>query len=204
MGKIRWLQSSDMPLWDSFVGKHPYGTIYHLSSWKSLVERSFKHIEGHFAALFTDDSNEILAGIPVYAIRSRFTGNRIVSIPFATLCDPLISSADEMRQFLPFLIDIYKKNNASNIEIRTRQSTALTSLESLGRNDFYYHHYLVLDRADDVLLKSFHKNAVQISIVKAKRNNLQLGFARDDSDLSVFFDIFAKSRKRLGLPLTPY
>ncbi len=204
MGKIRWLQSSDMPLWDSFVEKHPHGTIYHLSSWQSLIEKSFRHIKGHIAALCADDSNEILAGIPVYAIQSRFTGNRIVSIPFATLCDPLISSVDEMKQFLPFLIDLYTKNKALNIEIRTWKSSVLNSFESFGMSDFYYHHYLVLDRAEEVLMESFHKKAVRVSIIRAKRNNLQLGYAGDDSDLPVFFELFSQSRKRLGLPLIPF
>ena len=79
------------PRWDQFVESHPLGLICHLSGWKQVLEESFPQMKGRYLAILSDD-NSIRAALPVFEIRSILTGNRLVSIPFATNCDPLISS----------------------------------------------------------------------------------------------------------------
>src|SRR5512136_2928209 len=80
--------------WDNFVEHHPFGWVCHLSGWKKALERSFKHLKGHYLVLFSNDA--IRAALPVFEVKSWLTGKRMVSIPFATVCDPLISNSNEM------------------------------------------------------------------------------------------------------------
>jgi hypothetical protein len=87
----RLINPLEEPRWDAFVANHPYGWVCHLSRWGSLIERCFKHIRAHFLADF-DERGEIVGGLPIYEVRSHLTGNRLVSIPYATLCDPLVDS----------------------------------------------------------------------------------------------------------------
>ena len=36
--QIEWLRSDEMTLWDDFVYQHPFGSFYHLSTWKNILE----------------------------------------------------------------------------------------------------------------------------------------------------------------------
>jgi len=60
------------------------------------LETSFDHMQGHYVALLDEETRELQAALPVFDVRSWPTGNRLVSIPFATLSDPLISSGAEL------------------------------------------------------------------------------------------------------------
>src|SRR5262245_12400266 len=92
LARIERLPESDFAEWDEFVQHHEWGLVGHLSGWKRAIEETFAHIRGQVLVLRSSDTGAILAGIPVYEVESRFVGNRTVSIPFATLCDPLVSS----------------------------------------------------------------------------------------------------------------
>jgi hypothetical protein len=37
--------------WDEFIENHPLGWICHLSGWKRVLEKSFKHIRGYYLVL---------------------------------------------------------------------------------------------------------------------------------------------------------
>lgn len=125
MKRVVWLKPEQMSQWDSFIEKDPLGLIYHLSGWKQVLEKSFNHIHGYFLAIEDDDSEEILAGIPIYAVKTWLTGNRLVSIPFTALCDPLISTPRDLELMWPAVTDLYEKTGACYIELRARVSNPL-------------------------------------------------------------------------------
>ena len=88
--------------WDPFVENHPYGWICHLSGWKHVLEKSFKQMKGYYLTL--EDNNRIKAALPIYEIKSIITGKRLVSIPFATLSDPLVTEPNDMKKLNSFSI----------------------------------------------------------------------------------------------------
>ena len=201
---VVWLKPEQMSKWDAFVGNHPFGWISHLSSWKKVLEMSFKHIKGHFLAIWDDDTNSIVAGLPIYTVRSWLTGSRLVSVPFITHGEALISSPEHMEMLLPPIFDLYKKTKASYIELNTWRSTPLIQEPQLQISRFYRHHYITLDRDPEELKKTFHKSSIQRKISRAIKGELQLKLGEDEKDLCSFYDIFSQTRKRLGLPPIPY
>ena len=76
--------------WDKFVENHNWGWLCHLAGWKQVLEKSFKHMKGYFLVLLNNRKKHIKAALPVYQVKSWMTGNKLVSIPFATLSDPLV------------------------------------------------------------------------------------------------------------------
>ena len=139
------------PRWDAFVEDHPFGWICHLSRWKQVLENAFKHIRGHHLALLDDTNNAISAAFPLFEVRSWLMGNRLVSTPFATLCDPLISSREQMAALLESAIDLSRQLRCSRIEIRTLASSSLIVDNRLGSDCFHKHHYLPLDAEPEQL-----------------------------------------------------
>jgi len=204
MQKVVFLKSEDMPLWDAFVKNHPHGWICHLSGWKDVIEKSFKHIRGYFLAVWDDEVKAITAGLPVYSVKSWLTGNRLVSIPFAQLCDPLVSFPEEIDLFIPPLLDLYRQNRCSHIEIRATFSDTLKKITEFETSVSHKHHYVALHRGIDEIKKTFHATKVSQPIAKALKYELKLKLGESENDLSEFYKLLFNSRKRLGLPPIPY
>lgn len=198
--KIRQVDPLLEPAWDRFVEGHRFGLIYHLSGWKRLIENSFAHITGHYFTI-TGKDGRFRAALPVFEVRSWLTGDRLVSIPFATLCDPLIDTAEDYKTLLVEVEKLSKELKSSYIEIR-----ALNSVELIGGtagNDSFKCHYLSLEQEPELISKKFHPSLRQ-KLRKVSRSSLEMRIAEDESDMRLFFKLNLLTRKRLGLPPQPY
>jgi hypothetical protein len=204
MGNVRIVDPVEYSRWDGFIQEHPYGWICHLSGWKKVLENSFKQMKGYYLALFDDANKTIRAGMPVFQVKSWLTGKRLVSIPFATLCDPLISSSEEMKILFDEALTLSKKLGDSYIEIRTLSSSPFIQENQLGESRFYKHHYLLLDNKPEQLKKKFHRTCVRQRISRAIESKLTLRIADSESDLGRFYQLHTLTRKRLSLPPQPY
>ena len=191
------------PRWDRFVEDHPFGLIYHLSGWKQVLEKSFRHMKGYYFAL-VDGNKTIKAGLPVYEIKSWLTGNRLVSIPFATLCDPLISTSEDMTELIQPVLELSEKLKSKYVEIRTLLSHSLIQNNLFGELSFYKHHYLPLKSEPEQLKKKFHRTCVRQRITRAVKSNLKTKLGTDESDLKSFYQIHMQTRKRVARPVQPY
>ena len=190
------------PRWDQFVESHPLGLICHLSGWKQVLEESFPQMKGRYLAILNDD-NSIRAALPVFEIRSILTGNRLVSIPFATNCDPLISSNEDLRELLDSVIELSTKLRISRIELRALASWPLIHDDRIGITIHYNSHQLSLDVSLEELIKTFSKQ-VRRKIKTFSKTDFNLQIAGSERDLLEFYHLYVKTRKRLGLPPQPY
>ena len=192
------------PRWDEFVESHPFGRIAHLSGWKKVLEGTFGHIKGHHLALLDDKKEKIRAGLPIFEVRSSLRGSRLVSIPFATLSDPLIKTYSEGEELLNAVKHSGRNLSISQIEIRTFYSSPMIKRDEFACDSFFKHHFLSLEKTPEELLKSFHYDRVRKKIHRVQNGKLRLHLAADEADLQGFYNHYAKDRKRLGLPLPPY
>ena len=184
--------------------KHPQGTIYHLSGWKKVLEESFRHIKGEIITIWDEEANEIVAGIPIYYVNSIITGKRLVSAPFANFSDPLISNYEEGNSLSNYLAEIYSQKNRSYIEVKTRQNYQFFEDAKFKASARHLHHFIPLELPPEELFKQFHKKAVRVPISKSLNNNLNLRLAKSEHDVSLFYQIYLKAHKRLGLPAIPF
>ena len=192
------------PRWDHFVNEHPFGWICQLSGWKKLLEANFHHIKGYYFALLDENSSTIKAALPVFHIKSWLTGTRLVSTPFATLFDPLISSKDQLSVLLNSVLNLLRELGCSYFELRSILSTALVDHQILTKKTFYRHHFLRLHDNPEVIKENFHRSCVRQKISKAIKSNVTYKIADNESDLKEFYKLYLLSRKRLGLPSMPY
>lgn len=203
MNTIHWLSADEQGEWDAFVTRHPVGLVYHLSAWQRILESAFGHIRGRFLAL-RDKGGQIQAGLPVYIVSSWLLGKRSVSVPFATMCDPLISTKEEFNLLWPAIEDASEKNRSRRIEIRTRHTSSgciPTFLTASGR---YKHHYLPLYEPMDALFRSFDNSNIRRGIKKARQEGVVVEERQDEQDLRVFHAFLAATRRRHSLPPMPF
>jgi FemAB-related protein (PEP-CTERM system-associated) len=189
--------------WDAFVERHPYGWLYHLSGWKKILENTFKHMTGYYVVRL-DSNDEIQAALPLFHVKSWLTGSRLVSVPYASFFDPLISSAEDIDELLKSAIGLSKELKASYVEIRTLTASGLVQDESLGVQRHFKHHYIRLDAGLEKVLRSFDRTCVRQKIRRAEKNNLHARVAESTKDLEDFYRLYSITRKQNGLPPLPY
>src|SRR5262249_40871188 len=76
--ELRQLQSGEEGLWDRFVTSSASGTFFHLSGWKTVVERELGRECIYLAAW---RGCEMAGVLPISRVRSRLFGDCLVSMP---------------------------------------------------------------------------------------------------------------------------
>jgi hypothetical protein len=204
MSTIHWLTPEELSEWDAFVGQHPLGLVYHTSAWQRVLENAFGHIRGRFLAL-RDGSGTIRAGLPIYTVKSWLLKDRTVSVPFATMCDPLIATKEDFDQLWPAIEEASGKIGSRRIEIRARRCSPECMPAGLTAGEGYKHHYLALGgKNPDALFRSFSQSCVRRRVDKAKRAGLVAEERHDDESLRVFHAMLVATRRRRSLPPMPF
>jgi CelD/BcsL family acetyltransferase involved in cellulose biosynthesis len=203
MSTVHWLSPDERGEWDAFVTRHPLGLVYHLSSWQQVLERAFGHIRGRFLVL-RNGGGQIQAGLAIYIVTSWLLKNRIVSVPFATMCDPLVSTNEEFSLLWPAIEDASRKQASQRIEIRGRRVSPDCMPAPLTAYARYKHHYLPLGENTDVLFRSFHQSCVRRRVDKARRTGVVIEERQDEQSLRVFHGMLVATRRRLLLPPMPF
>jgi len=202
MSTIDWISPDELGAWDAFVARHPLGLVYHLSSWQRVLETAFGHIRGRFLVL-RDDANQIQAGLPVYNVTSWLLKNRTVSVPFADICDPLVSTREEFGLLWQAIEDTARLHKSKKVEIRTRRANTDCLPALLRAGAKYRHHYLSLDGSADALYRSFHDSCIRRRVNKAVRAGVVVEERQDQESLRVFHALLVATRRRLSLPPMP-
>jgi hypothetical protein len=201
---VEFINPANDARWDRFVIGHPFGWIPHLSCWQRILEQSFSHMKGYYLALVQRQGGEIKAALPLFEVRSWLTGTRLVSIPWATLCDPLVSCVDEYRLLRNKALDMQKTLDAGHLEVRSLHSAALLEDGIPAVGPVFKHHYLSLDRDPEELRRTFHRSCVQQRISRAYASNLRVRTGDSTDDLDILYAMHLKNRKHKSLPPHPY
>jgi hypothetical protein len=199
----QWLAGDQEPEWDSFVLGHPLGSVYHTSEWKRAIEQAFPHIRGRFLVLRDGGSGQIQAGLPIYKVSSWLLGGRLVSVPFATVCDPLVTTLAEWDALAPELERERGRTGSKKLEIRAVLSAGQLP-PSFGSKSLFRHHALPLDRDFDALCLRFDKQSVRQKAEKARRAGVIVEERSDKRAMMVSHSMLATTRRRLSLPPMPY
>jgi hypothetical protein len=199
----QWLSQDQEQEWDNFVLQHPLGSLYHMSDWKRVIEQAFPHIRGRFLVLRKGGSGQIQAGLPVYKVSSWLLGSRLVSVPFATVCNPLVATLAEWDALAPELEIERSRTKSKKLEIRAVLNAG-TMPPSFGSKSLFRHHALPLDRDFDDLCLRFDKQSVRQKAEKARRAGVIIVERSDEWGMVASHLMLAATRRRLSLPPMPY
>jgi hypothetical protein len=202
--RAEWLPSEEMELWDSFVQQHANGIVYQTSKWRKILETAFPHIRGRVGVLRNAISGQIQAGLPLYTVSRWLLGKRLVSIPYASVCDPLIASAGEFTQLWRLVLDGYQAEHAKVIEIRARKTLPLLTGSPLSFTKPFKHHLIPLQADPERVFETFSRAAIRRMIAKARHAGVRVERRDSESDLRCFYALFTLTRRRLCLPSFPY
>jgi hypothetical protein len=191
------------PRWPAFLDRHPDASIFHTTGWLTALQ----HTYAYEPVVYTTSApgHELANGILFCRVRSWLTGRRLVSLPFADHCQPLVETGEELCVLLDALAHIGCKERWKYIELRPLSSNP-TGEEPLAcfrqSQDFCFH---LLDLRSDLseIFHGFHKSSVRQPIRRAIREGLTYQDGTSQTLLDQFYYLLLMTRRKHQLPPQP-
>jgi len=182
------------PRWEPLVSSHPAASVFHTRGWLAALAKTygFKPI-----ALTTAGAHEGLSdGIVFCEVRSRFTGARLISLPFSDHAQPLLHQNASLD--LTGWIEGAGYNQWKYVELRptaweTDPGSPLVATEA------FWLHTLDLSPSVEKLFRNLHKSCFQRRIRHAEHEQLTYERSRNDRLVDEFCALNLMTRKRHSL-----
>jgi GNAT acetyltransferase-like protein len=188
------------PRWPEFVRHHPDASIFHTPEWLDALRRTYGYEPVTYTT--TPPARPLTNAVVLCDVRSWVTGRRLVSVPFADHCQPLIDTPAAGDAILAELQRSVDRGGRKYVELRPMRGDASVA-GRLGAASAFCLHALDLTRPLDEIFRAFHKTAIQQMIRRAEREGLVRETGTSDSLVRAFYDLQVTTRRRHRLPPQP-
>jgi hypothetical protein len=187
--------------WNELLSWHPAATVFHTPEWLGALRQTYGYVP--FVVTTAAPSQQLTAGMPVCVVNSRFTGNRLVSVPFSDHCEPLVGSTEELRELLSTLKGEVCQSRYKYFEMRP-VSWALSSESGLEKSNTFCLQRVDLFPNESELFARMHRNCIQRKIERAQRQKLIYEEGKSVALLRKFYYLQLMTRSRQQLPPQPF
>lgn len=186
--------------WDSLVAQHPRATVFHRRGWLEALVRTYGYEP--FVLTSSPTGRPLKDGIVFCRVSSWITGNRLVSVPFADHCEPLLDCTAAFPPFAEWLRRECNRENYGYVELRPL--TALDQPSSaLQVKCTFCRHTLDLKPPIEQIFQRLHKDSIQRKIHRAEREKLSYEVGVSDQLVREFYRLLLMTRRRHQLPPQP-
>ena len=188
------------PRWAALVDRHPRSAVFHSPNWL----RALRTVYGYEPVAISTSApgSELTNGLVFCRVNSWLTGRRLVSVPFADHCEPLIDRSDELDEMLLHVERFVDYEKGKQIEIRP-VSLEPSARTKLSRSAVYCFHSLDLRPSMEKILQRCHRDSVQRKIRRAEREKLKYEEGTSEGLLQKFYQLQVMTRRRHYLPPQP-
>ena len=187
--------------WDVFARSHPRRSIFQFDCWRAVLQSAFRHLRGRPLVVRDVASETIVAGTMVYEATSWLLGRRLISVPFASYMDPLVSEPWQISAIARSLSSTKAVGRYRHAELRLLKVKEAPCFGFVMRHPFK-HHYLDLTQGTETLHRRFSRTAIRHRIRDADRDGVVVRSGGED-DWDRFWRLHRNARRRLGLPVMP-
>jgi CelD/BcsL family acetyltransferase involved in cellulose biosynthesis len=186
--------------WTTFVEAHLQSSVFHTSSYLDALRLTY----GHQPIVYTTSGpGEPLAnGLVLCRVSSWLTGSRLVSVPFADHCEPLVASAGDRAAIVAAIQRTVRDGKLKYAQIRAIHPDLAQAAGSSDPRTFTF-HTLDLTPPSDRLYGAFHPTAIQQPVRRAEQEGVRHESGRSEALLEQFYSLLVATRRRLGLPPQP-
>ncbi len=183
--------------WAEFLERHPRSSVFHTPGWIDALRLTY----GYEPVVYTttQPGAALENGLLACRVRSRFTGRRLVSLPFSDHCDPLVDSPEDLASILYALQTIQKDEKLKSVEIRPRGND-FGEWGQFGEAESFCFHAIDLRPSLDELFRNLHKDSLQRKVRRAEREGVISKEGRSESLLGQFYQLMLVTRRRHELP----
>ena len=195
--KVKIIDPTKDKRWDEFVDNRHEGTIFHLSVWMEVINKTYKYIPYYLA--LEASIGDIKAVWPFFYIKSWLTGTRLVCLPFTDSCFPLLTKDTDAQSIFSFVLEIARRENVSYIETRGWCGEKPPQEICFESHNYYKYFTLELAQGIDSVWQSLGKSSIRERIRKVERSKLQVRVAEEEEDMRVFYNLNLLTRKKHGV-----
>jgi FemAB-related protein (PEP-CTERM system-associated) len=212
---IRPYRTTDQPAWDQYVENHRQGTIFHLTAWKNVIEKTYGHktyyliaVENtvgsteyavsrkraHSSWLIAHELN-VVGILPLFELKSLVFGHYLISVPFAELGGPLAVNETICQQLVEKAIELTRTRKCDYLELRNEHT-----ISDLVKKSLYYNFKKEIFPDPDQNMQAIPRKARRMI-----RQGIKFGLYSEFGLhlLHDFYEILAKSYHQLGTPIFP-
>lgn len=185
--------------WRAFVRSHPKASVFHRREWLEALQRTY----GYEPVVYTTSRADaaLTNGIVVCQVRSWLTGRRLVSVPFADHCEPLVERTEDAREIGAVLREAVNRE-WTYVEIRPRTS-GFDEHVPLEPTASFRLHTLNLHPPLPEIAARLHESGIRRKIRRAEREGVSSEAGRSERLLRAFYGLLVLTRRRHSLPPPP-
>jgi FemAB-related protein (PEP-CTERM system-associated) len=187
---VRYYSNGDAASWDAYVGAHPDATFFHLSGWKTVLERAFSH-PTHY--LFAASNDEIRGVLPLALVSSLWFGKSLISLPFCCYGGVIASDLEAQRALEGEATRLAQQLDVDYLEMRQRRRTRPDWLAK----DLYVTFRKPIAANDEANLQGIPRKQ-RAMVRKGLGNGLE---ATIDSSCEALYAMYSESLRNLGTPV---
>jgi FemAB-related protein (PEP-CTERM system-associated) len=188
---VRSFQAGDERQWDDFVLAHPGGTFFHLSGWRRVIERAFRHPTYYLVA---ERGGSIAGVLPLAHVKSRLFGSSLISNAFAVRGGPIAVDAESLHALEGAALGLMEELAVPVLELR---DFSASRADWSSRSDLYAMFRRALDPSAERNMKSIPRKQ-RAMVRKGIHNQLR---SEIDDNVDRLYRIYAESVHRLGTPV---
>ena len=186
--------------WANFIETQRDASVFHTQAWLDAIRRMY----GCEPVVYTTSppAAEVTNGVVLCHVRSWLTGHRMVSVPFADHCDPLVDGSEEWDAILDALRRQVMERVCTSIELRPRRSHAPARGDWQDADTFCF-HAIDLRASLDNLYAALHPESIRRKLRRSVREGLTYDEGRSEALLDHFYRLLLLTRRRHQLPPQP-
>jgi CelD/BcsL family acetyltransferase involved in cellulose biosynthesis len=179
--------------WDELVARHHSASVFHERGWLEALARTYGYEP--FVLTTAPPGEKLNDGLVLCRVSSWVTGTRLVSLPFADHCDPLLNGPREYEAFTAWLRNERDSKDQRYAELRPLQEVNGTGA---GLRPFrtYWYHELDLGVSIEELFRRLHRNSFQRKIQRAEKEGLTYEAGRSQDLVDEFYRLLRMTRRR--------
>ena len=179
--------------WDDYVFNHPEGTIYHTTQWMRSVQETFNQEQYYHLCI---DGTIIKGVMPLFCIKTLFSGIKAVSIPWAMYGGILADSKEEQTALLNFAEKEIEDRGIDFLELRNLYHNGL----SLPEQDMYVTYIKKLEQNEEKILQNIPRKSRASVRNGYNKFNLKSRFSQD---VNILYHLYLLNKRKLGSPPYP-
>jgi FemAB-related protein (PEP-CTERM system-associated) len=179
--------------WDQFVATAPQATFFHWFAWRDVLEQAFG-FRAHYLAARRD--GRLVGVLPLCEVPTGLRGRCLLSLPFAIEAGVCAADDAARRALDDAALALSAARGAAFLELRD----GLAADGFRTREGVYYRFRRPLQATDEENFAAIPRK--QRRMVRVGERN-RLSASSDPADLDAFYDLYARSLRRLGTPVFP-
>lgn len=191
--RVRPLEEAGEGAWDAFVRSRPDATFFHLSPWRHVIARTFRHPTYYAVA---EQDGAVVGVLPLARMRTLLFGDLLASTPFCVYGGPVAATPEAASALEAHAVDLQRRIGAACLEFRHLHAP----VEGWDlRPPLHWTFRKPISGIPDADLKA---------IPRKQRAVVRRGLSNDlsvtvDRDADTLHRVYAESVRNLGSPVFP-